>query len=213
MSNKSAESLYTSLEGKRYQYLDRARQASKLTLPYVMPDEGFGSHSRLETPFQGVGARGVNNLASKLLLALLPPNAPFFRLAVDEYGLQQVEDSVMDEISRETYRVAIHEALKNLIISGNALIYMPDDGGMRVFHLDRYCVERDAMGNTLYICTKETLSYMTLSDELKELVGLSIKTSMVFVSHPLKVNTNSTRTHSSPFALLALMVKTMVVVM
>ena len=49
---------------------------------------------------------------------------------------------------------------------------MPDDGGMRVFHLDRYCVERDAMGNTLYICTKETLSYMTLSDELKELVGV-----------------------------------------
>ena len=138
MSNKSAESLYTSLEGKRYQYLDRARQASKLTLPYVMPDEGFGSHSRLETPFQGVGARGVNNLASKLLLALLPPNAPFFRLNIDKYalaaegadasvlseieaGLQQVEDSVMDEISRETYRVAIHEALKNLIISGNAL--------------------------------------------------------------------------------------------
>jgi len=154
-----------------------------------MPDEGFGSHSRLETPFQGVGARGVNNLASKLLLALLPPNAPFFRLNIDKYalaaegadasvlseieaGLQQVEDSVMDEISRETYRVAIHEALKHLIVSGNALVYMPDDGGMRVFHLDRYCVERDAMGNTLYICTKETLSYMTLSDELKELVGV-----------------------------------------
>jgi hypothetical protein len=154
-----------------------------------MPDEGFGSHSRLETPFQGVGARGVNNLASKLLLALLPPNAPFFRLNIDKYalaaegadasvlseieaGLQQVEDSVMDEISRETYRVAIHEALKHLIVAGNALIYMPDDGGMRVFHLDRYCVERDAMGNTLYICTKETLSYMSLSDELKELVGV-----------------------------------------
>jgi len=79
---------------------------------------------------------------------------------------------VMDEISRETYRVAIHEALKHLIVAGNALVYMPDDGGMRVFHLDRYCVERDAMGNTLYICTKETLSYMTLSDELKELVGV-----------------------------------------
>jgi hypothetical protein len=154
-----------------------------------MPDEGFGSHSRLDTPFQGVGARGTNNLASKLLLALLPPNAPFFRLNVDKYalaaegadasmlseieaGLQQVEDSVMEEISRETYRVAIHEALKHLIVTGNALVYMPDDGGMRVFHLDRYCVERDAMGNILYICTKETLSYMSLSDELKELVGI-----------------------------------------
>jgi hypothetical protein len=41
-----------------------------------MPEEGFGPHSRLETPFSGVGSRGVNNLASKLLLALLPPNSP-----------------------------------------------------------------------------------------------------------------------------------------
>lgn len=188
MSKHSAQSLYQSLEGKRYTYLDRARKASKLTLPYVMPDEGFGSHSRLDTPFQGVGARGVNNLASKLLLALLPPNAPFFRLNVDEYqltaegappeliseiekSLQQVEEAVMDEISRETYRTGIHEALKQLIVSGNSLIYLPEEGGMRVFHLDRFCVERDPMGNVLYICTKEDLSYMSLTDEMKSLVG------------------------------------------
>jgi hypothetical protein len=188
MTNKTAEGLYTSLEGKRYQYLDRARSSSKLTLPYVCPDEGFGAHSRLDTPFQGVGARGVNNLASKLLLALLPPNAPFFRLAVDEYGLQQegappelvteiekslqqVEESFMEEVSRGTYRTALHEALKQLIVTGNALLYVPDDGGVRVFHLDRFCVERDPMGNILYICTKETLSYMSLSEEMKEVAG------------------------------------------
>ncbi len=186
--HKSAEGLYTSLEGKRYQYLDRARSSAKLTLPYVMPDDGFGSHSRLETPFQGIGARGVNNLASKLLLALLPPNAPFFRLAVDEYGLQQegappelvteiekslqqIEESFMEEVSRGTYRTAIHEALKQLIVTGNALLYVPDDGGVRVFHLDRFCVERDPMGNVLYICTKETLSYMSLTPEMKEVCG------------------------------------------
>ena len=186
--HQSAKSLYQSLEGKRYTYLDRARQAAKLTLPYVMPDEGFGSHSRLETPFQGVGARGVNNLASKLLLALLPPNAPFFRLNVDEYqlaaegappeliseiekSLQQVEETVMDEISRETYRTGVHEALKQLIVTGNSLIYLPEDGGMRVFHLDRFCVERDPMGNILYICTKEDLSYMSLTDEMKGIAG------------------------------------------
>ena len=188
MNYETAQSLYSKLEGKRYQYVDRARQCSKLTLPYIMPDEGFGAHSRLETPFQGIGARGVNNLASKLLLALLPPNAPFFRLNVDAKGLadegapaelvteietalQQVEESVMDEISRETYRTALHEALKHLIVSGNALVYLPEEGGMRVFHLDRFCVERDPMGNILYICTKEELSHMSLSPEMKQLAG------------------------------------------
>jgi hypothetical protein len=188
MHNKSAEQIYTSLEGKRYQYVDRARSCSKLTLPYVMPEVGFGAHSRLETPFASVAARGVNNLASKLLLALLPPNAPLFRLNVDTYALkqegapdelvssietslQQVEDAVMDEISRESYRASLHEALKHLIICGNALVYMPDEGGMRVFHIDRYVVDRDPMGNVLYIATKETISHSALPPEIKDMVG------------------------------------------
>ena len=186
--NKSAKALYSSLEGHRYQYLDRARQCSKLTLPYVMPEEGFGAHSRLDTPFQGVGARGVNNLASKLLLALLPPNAPFFRLNVDtfklqeegapleliteiEASLQSVEEAVMAEISRESYRTGLHEALKQLIITGNSLIYLPDDGGMRVFRLDRYVVKRDPMGNVTQIVTRENLSFKTLPEEMQQIVG------------------------------------------
>ena len=113
---------------------------------------------------------------------------PFFRLNIDKYGLQQeganpeiistiekslqqVEESVMDEISRETYRVGVHEALKHLIITGNALVYLPDDGGLRVFHLDRYVVERDPMGNILSIATKETVAYNTLPPEVKEAIG------------------------------------------
>lgn len=188
MHNQTAEQIYTSLEGKRYQYVDRARSCSKLTLPYIMPDAGFGAHSRLETPFASVAARGVNNLASKLLLALLPPNAPLFRLNVDVYGLkaegapdellssietslQQVEDAVMDEVSRESYRSALHEAVKHLIITGNALVYLPDTGGMRVFHLDRFVVDRDPMGNVLKIATKETLSYSSLSEGMQQVVG------------------------------------------
>jgi len=185
---KSAKALYSSLEGHRYQYLDRARQCSKLTLPYVMPEEGFGAHSRLDTPFQGVGARGVNNLASKLLLALLPPNAPFFRLNVDtfklqeegapleliteiEASLQSVEEAVMAEISRESYRTGLHEALKQLIITGNSLVYLPDSGGMRVFRLDRYVVKRDPMGNVTQIVTRENLSFKTLPEEMQQIVG------------------------------------------
>lgn len=153
-----------------------------------MPEEGFTPDSRLDTPFQGVGARGVNNLASKLLLALLPPNAPFFRLDVDEYALlqegadtsamteiesalQRVEQTVMEEISGGTYRTAIHEVLKHLLVTGNALIYLPDDGGIRVFHLDRFCVERDPMGNPLFLCTKETVSYLSLSEDIQMLAG------------------------------------------
>lgn len=185
MHVETAQQLYTTLEGARYSYLDRGRACSKLTLPYVMPEEGFGPHSRLETPFSGVGSRGVNNLASKLLLALLPPNSPFFRfqanekkLAEDETppelmseieaSLQALEELVMDEVTRGAYRVALHEALKHLIITGNALLYLPDEGGLRVFHLDRFVVQRDPMGNLLSVATKESVAFSTLSEEIRE---------------------------------------------
>ena len=181
---ETAEQLYTKLEGKRDSYLQRGRQAAKITLPYLLTEEGFGTASRINTPFQSVGARGVNNLASKLLLALLPPNSPFFRLQVDTNKLEQegapeeviseidsalrkVEDTVMEEIAQTRIRIAIHESLKQLIVTGNALIYMPEDGGMRVFRLDRYVVERDPMGNILYIATKETISYAALDEKIK----------------------------------------------
>lgn len=184
----SAHQTYTTLEGERYPFLERARQSAKLTLPYVMPEDGHNSHSRLETPFQGIGARGVNNLSSKLLLALLAPNAPFFRLNFDEaklreegatqeiisemeVALQRVEESVMEEISRQSYRVGVHELLKHLIVTGNALCYIPEEGGMRVFHLDRYVIRRDPMGNPVKIITKETLDYNTLPEEAKKAAG------------------------------------------
>lgn len=186
--HQSAQKIYEALEGHRYTYLERARTCSRLTLPYVMPEEGFGPHSRLDTPFSGVGARGVNNLASKLLLALLPPNSPFFRLQADakklaeentppelmseiEQSLQGLEELVMAEVSRGSYRVGIHEALKHLIITGNALLYLPDDGGLRVFHLDRFVTKRDPMGNLLKVATKETLSLSALPEDVRNRVA------------------------------------------
>jgi hypothetical protein len=182
---ETAEQIYQKCEGDRYTYLDRARTSARLSIPYIMPEDGFNAHSRLETPFQGIGARGVNNLASKLLLALLPPNAPFFRLNVDDYilsqegapeealtqidnTLQRIEDALMDEVSAQSYRVGIHEALKHLIVTGNALLYMPDEGGLRVFHLDRYIIKRDPMGNIMTIATKETIAYKALPEEMQE---------------------------------------------
>ena len=76
----------------------------------------------------------------------------------------------MDQVAEETYRVTIHEALKHLIITGNALLYMPDDGGMRVFHLDRFVIERDPMGNVLKIATKESIAKAALDEDLREAV-------------------------------------------
>ena len=181
-------SMYQACFGERESYLQRARDCAKLTIPTLIKDSGDSYSTTYETPFQSIGARGVNHLASKLLLTLLPPNSPFFRLTVDDFdveqlvgpeqrgpveeGLAKVERSAMQEVETLALRVPMFEALKHLIVTGNCLLYMPDEGGMRVFHLDRYVVKRDPMGNLLYIITKENLNAKTLTEEAREAIGL-----------------------------------------
>jgi hypothetical protein len=176
---------YSQLESERDTFLERGREAAKLTIPTLMPEEGHSSSSTYATPYQGIGARGVNNLASKLLLALLPPNSPFFRLTIDDFDLQQIagdnrgqveeglariERAAMQEIEGKSIRVPVFEALKLLIVTGNALVYMPKEGGMKVYRPDRYVTKRDAMGNILEIITKESVSPLMLPDAVKEII-------------------------------------------
>ena len=186
--HQSVRGLYTKLEASRLSYLERARDCARLTLPTVMPDEGHGPTQKFPTPFQGVGARGVNNLASNLLLTLLPPNAPFFRLVLDDQALRQIEGlpevkteleqsladiekAVMKEVEVHNVRVSLFEALKHLIIAGNCLMHFPDDGGVRVFPLTRYTVRRDPMGKVTKIITKECVAPDSLPEEMAGAVG------------------------------------------
>tara|TARA_R100000808_G_scaffold7203_1_gene21275 strand:- start:9154 stop:10809 length:1656 start_codon:yes stop_codon:yes gene_type:complete len=182
-------SLYERSFGERETYLNRGRECAKLTIPTLLPDSGSNFSTVYSTPFQSIGSRGVNHLASKLLLTLLPPNSPFFRLTIDDFdlaelmgdpeqrgaveeGFSRIERSAMNEIETSAYRVPVFEALKHLITTGNCLLYLPDKGGMRVFHLDRYVVKRDPMGNLLYLITKETLSAKTVPSEARVALGL-----------------------------------------
>ncbi|MDX2086043.1 MAG: portal protein [Candidatus Melainabacteria bacterium] len=181
----TAEARYRELETRRFVYLDRAREASKYTIPSLLPPNGHNSTTKLETPYQGVGARGVNNLASKLLLALLPPNSPFFRLRVDEFiqgqtdpglkteietALSRVEQAVTTEIEVSADRVAVFEILKHLLVAGNVLMDMSQVDGMRVFHLDRYVVVRDPMGHVLEIVIHETVAPAALPEKIRQLL-------------------------------------------
>lgn len=181
----SAASMYERLAIQREAYLRRGRDAAKLTIPHLMPEEGWSGSQKLYTPFQGIGARSVASLSSKLLMALFPPNTPFFRLIVDPYKLEEltgdpdirseveatlnrIEQAVMAEIESENYRPHIHEALKQLIVCGNALIHMPEEGGMKVFKLDRYVVKADSMGVPQIIILKECIAPASLPEQLRQ---------------------------------------------
>tara|TARA_X000001388_G_scaffold43384_3_gene30473 strand:- start:201 stop:1724 length:1524 start_codon:yes stop_codon:yes gene_type:complete len=180
----SAQGLYTQMCGDRHSYLERARDAARVTIPTLVPDEGATSATKFPTPYQSIGARGVNNLASALLLSLLPPNAPFFRLVLDEMAikkiegiegvkteiedsLSEIERAVMREIEVSNIRVTVFEAVKQLIVAGNVLLYVPEDGNVRLFRLDRYAVCRDADGNIEKVITHETISPSVLPEYVR----------------------------------------------
>ena len=177
---------YMRYSSERDQYLTRGREASLFTIPTLLPPSNSTSTTEIITPFQSIGAEGVNNLSSKLLMSLLPPNAPFFRLIVDnseleamlaekrsqaEEGLAKIERTVMQEIEVRGLRVPVAEALKQLLVTGNVLLYLPPKEQIRVFRLDRYVVKRDSMGNVLEIITKESLSPLALPDAAKEIIA------------------------------------------
>jgi hypothetical protein len=185
MTDKTAAAIYRKLEMKRSAFLQRARDAALLTIPSLMPPSGHSGQSKLATPYQGLGARGVNNLSSKLLLALMPPNSPFFRLAVDDFTLEQmtqqegmrgeveealakIERAVMSEIESTAMRVSIGESLKQLIVAGNVLLFLAPEGGVKVFRLDRYVTRRDPMGNVLETVVLESVALEALPDALRE---------------------------------------------
>ena len=128
---------YERLQTLRSGYLKRARAASQLTIPSLVPPQSTTAATELYKPFQSMGARGVNNLASKLLLSLFPSNTPFFKLTIDEFellkavgpegaasasgksmladmqeGLAKIERAVMSEIDSTHIRVQLFEALR-----------------------------------------------------------------------------------------------------
>jgi hypothetical protein len=176
---------YTKLSTDRQPFLDAARAASKLTLPALFPPDGNRKHRKLTKKNPGIGARGVNNLASQLLLTLLPSTTPFLRLQVDtlelstegmdqmqtdiEKGLSKLERGVLREVNSSGDRVVLFEVLKHIIVGGNALLYVGKTGS-RCIHLDRYVLRRDAYGNAVEMITHETVHYTTLpSDVLSEI--------------------------------------------
>lgn len=178
---------YDRLCSLRKQYLDRAREASSLTIPTLFPMDGFGPSTPIETPYQSVGARGVNHLASKLLISLFPPNAPFFRLTIDDVAAAEldqdpvqkavamdiiaaIERRVLREVELRAIRVPIAETLKQLIVAGNALLYMPDKGNIRVFPITQYVCKRDPEGNVQTIITVENMARNSLTPELQAMI-------------------------------------------
>ena len=120
----------------------------------------------------------------------MPPNSPFFRLGMSdavlseymaqgqedtkaqvEQALMQIENRIMKYIESNQIRVTVLEALKQCIVAGNALLFLPPaEGGIKMYRLSNYVIQRDGLGNVIQIVTLDKVAYSTLDVTVQNLI-------------------------------------------
>lgn len=164
---------YQKLSAKRGGFLDRAREFARMSLPYILPESETRGDSDNQHGFDSTGAEAVNHLANKMAITLFPPQASFFRADLSEsarealatQGIEQTDLTIqLAEIERKARleraslgsQAAFVELFKQLLISGNSCLYVPERGNMKAIPMDRYVVRRENGGELCELITKES---------------------------------------------------------
>ena len=195
-ADKKLSSRWTELEGKKTNLVNRSYDYAMWTLPYIFARTEV-KDSELQGPLDSIGARAVNHLSNKIVMTLFQPSQPFFRLTVNDdvaeemaakaeegdenadkliteldKALAKKEKAAMRELDFNRYRTEATTAAKNLIITGNALLYHPEGKNEKtqVYSVKDYCVCRDLSGNVVEFMTKDTKALFTFKKEVRELL-------------------------------------------
>lgn len=183
----AAQSRYAALQPDREHFARRADRAAKLTLPTLyQKDKSPTADNNIKDPVQSLGTRGVNTLASKMTLSLLPVNTPFFKLNVDalklkregegeketevKKGLGVIERGMVRKIEDTGDVTATFEVIKHLIVTGNCLMYIGEKGS-RLYDLNKYVVHRDPQGAEREIIVCEIMAPSSLSEEGQKIIS------------------------------------------
>lgn len=169
----STKQRYLELATLREPFLIRARIFAGMTLPSLLPPNGFNYTQDLPTPDLNIASDAVLHLASKLMTAHMPAGNSLFRLEVTPEALVKsgketadtdvqrklslIEGIVESEVARRAWRPKLFLVEQHLIVTGNVLMVLQPDNTLRLFRLDQYVVTRDHQGNPTEIIIEERL--------------------------------------------------------
>lgn len=168
--------LYERLIVNRDNFLNRAKEASEITVPQLFPRIENTSSTTFPTPYQSLGARGVNNLANKIILSLFPPATAFFKLDANQAvkqgngvtdgdmtkAMQVIEKSLVDEMEVSQLRSKLVEVIKQCIVGGSSVLYIPNEDHPKVYSLFNFGIRRSKSGKMLQLVVREQLAFSEL---------------------------------------------------
>lgn len=190
MAKNSAQGEWTRLDGLRRGFIERCEKYAGFTLPRLCTINGYDQNSsELAHDWQSIGAQATNHVVNKLVLALFAPSRPFFRLEADamwkrnaisqgikeniiDEALAKAEQDAIREMDRKgTVRPKLYQALANLVVLGNVLIYLPrkNDEEMRVFGIKSYVARRTGEGKLKTAIIRECLAFDELEPDVQDL--------------------------------------------
>ncbi|WP_269462412.1 portal protein [Cupriavidus taiwanensis] len=174
---------YQELSPERDMPLRRAQACAALTVPAICPMPGQTPANALPQTNTSFGYRGATNLASKLMMAFLPPGDSAFDINVSVgllmregvlspppdiiKGLAQCEQLMNTKIEALSWRRSTFTSLLHCIVAGNVVEYIQPDGKLKLYRLDQFVCVRDFTGKVLEIVTAEKLKVRGLSHDLR----------------------------------------------
>jgi len=178
--------MYSELSGKRSVVETRIERYAGWTVPSLFPLEGSTESDEIQQDFQSFGAQAVNHLSNKLMMGLFSASRPFFRLdasakireqieaagvpaAEIDTALQNAEKESVKELSRMGARDPLTEMLKQLIVVGDSLLFVPpeEDQRLQVYSLRNYVIKRNLSGDVVKMITCDNKKVEFLPDKVK----------------------------------------------
>lgn len=193
MKDTTLQQRWDKLSAKKAGLISRCEQYARWTIPSLFPAASQNADSELLHTNDSIGTRCVNHLSNKVTSTLFRPNG-FFRLPLNEKDkktiqtilkdpdgakvaeaialveseLASVERQAMQHRDMVSYRPTATMSAKQLIVTGNALEYHPEDGrDVQVFTLRNYCVSRDLSGAVIEIMTFEEKAFETFHPDVQ----------------------------------------------
>lgn len=181
----TASGRWSQMDGMRRGLMTRIEKYAGFTIAKLCtPDRYDQNTQELQHDFQAVGAQAVNHLSNKIMLALFAPSRPFFRLDVDRALMAELaaleidqakltemlaagEKEAIAQLDRMSLRPKLYEAIKHLIVTGNALLIL-EGKNARVVGLKNFCVRRSMSGAVLEILQRDRLMFDELEVEVQD---------------------------------------------